>query len=72
MTAAGMTCVSLLVSTCRSQRLCLPASATALRMYFPSGEMAAWTDSPLSVTFVMVKFWKGTAAALPRISENTL
>jgi hypothetical protein len=40
-------------------------------MYFPSGEMAAWTDSPLSVTFVMVKFWKGMAAALPRISENT-
>ena len=28
-------------------------------MYFPSGERAANTDLPPSVTFVTVKFWKG-------------
>ena len=48
--AGAITCVSLLVGTWRSQRLCLPFSSNTLRRYFASGEMAAAIVFPLFVT----------------------
>ena len=57
-----MTCVSLLVGTWRSTRLDFPASFNSLRMYFPSGEIAARADLPLLVICEIEKFWKGGMA----------
>ena len=49
----------LLVGTLRSHRLVRPLFLIMLRMYLPSGESAADTASPVSVTLVTVKFWNG-------------
>ena len=54
-----MTCVSLFVGTWRSHRLVFPASSSSLRMYFPSGEIAASADLPLLVICEIAKFWNG-------------
>ena len=54
-----MICVLLLVGTWRSHRLVFPASTSSLRMYFPSGEMAASRDLPLSVICEMVIILEG-------------
>jgi hypothetical protein len=54
---------SLLVGTFRSQSACFPLSFRTLRMYLPSGEMAACSALPVFVTWVIEKFWNG---AVPR------
>ena len=66
--AGATTCVSLFVGTLRNHRLDFPASSNWLRIYLPSGEMAARADFPLFVTCEIVKFWKG-GALLPARSE---
>ena len=52
----------LLVGTLRSQRPSFPSSLTTLRMYLPSGEIAANAALPESVTLETAMFWNGAAA----------
>lgn len=49
----------LLVGTFLSLRLASPFFLVRLRMYLPSGEMAASTASPVSVTLVTEISWNG-------------
>ena len=65
-----MTCVSLLVGMLRSHKLCLPLSFTALRRYFPSGEIAAATDSLLFVIWVIVTFLEGHGSRVVKDGIN--
>src|ERR1700724_2470865 len=63
----GTTCVSLPVATLRSHRLFSPLSFITVSTYFASGEIAATMARLELVTWVMAKFWKGTAAARCRM-----
>ena len=53
--AGGITCVSLIVGTCRSHSDCKPFSSCTSSRYLPSGESAARETWPLFVRFSMEK-----------------
>jgi len=59
----GTIFVSLPVGTLRSHRLFSPLSFITVSTYFPSEDIAVTTALVELVTWLMLKFWKGTGAA---------
>ena len=51
-------------ATCRTSRLCFPASLKTWTTYLPSGEMAARVALPLEVNLRTCIDWNGGAAPI--------